>query len=74
MQVLEGIAEAGREDFIRNWGTEAEFLKAVSHIAERLLLLEVGFWDMAIGESSPCTEVKGLIIGGGRHVDRGSAR
>ena len=50
VKVLEGIAEAGRLDYLAKGGTQAEFKAVVSHIFERLLRLEVAFWDMAIGK------------------------
>ena len=50
MKVLEGLTEASRAEYIRQGGSQAEYDRAVSQIAERLLRLEVGFWDMAFGE------------------------
>ena len=49
MKVLEGIADAGRADYISQGGSSVEFDAVVSHIFERLLRLEVAFWDMAFG-------------------------
>ena len=49
MKVLEGIADAGRADYISQGGSPAEFDGVVSQIFERLLRLEVAFWDMAFG-------------------------
>ena len=50
MKVLEGLTEASRAEYIRQGGSQAEYDRVVSQIAERLLRLEVGFWDMAFGE------------------------